>query len=193
MNPPSPQRFRRIRRAVRGVLEHGPIVSARWGWFRLGERYFDQHLGIETARPPELDAYGADAVRYEPLPYCLVRAALAAAIDPASVRRDVFLDAGLGRVVIMAATHPFTRVVGVELLERLSRLARRNLRAARPHLAAPAEVVTLDARQYEVPDDVSIINLFNPFTGEVMADVQRRIEASLRRRPPAPGHLRVPG
>jgi predicted RNA methylase len=170
------------------VLQHGPVTSARWGWYHFTERYFDQHLGIHTARRPEfdqLDEYGAESVRYEPLPYSLVRTALAAAVQPATVGRDVFLDygAGLGRVVIMAATHPFKRVLGVELLERLTRLAAENLRAARGSLKAPAEVLTRDARQFEVPDDVTIACLFNPFTGEVMADVQRRIEASLRRAP----------
>lgn len=177
-----------ITRVLRSVLKNGPVSAARWGWYHLGERYFDRQLGIHTARRPEFAGLAYDApesIRYEPLPYSLVRTALAKIVDDAPLENDVFLDygAGLGRIVIMAATHPFKRVIGVELLEALSEQAAANVKAATPHLLAPAEVVTFDARQFEVPDDVTVICLFNPFIGEAMADVQRRIEASLRRTP----------
>lgn len=182
-----------IVRALRSVLRQGPVSAGRWGLHHLEERYFDWRLGIRTARRPEFSAITYDApesIRYEPLPYSLVRTALAKVVPEAPLGNEVFLDygAGLGRVVIMAATNPFKRVLGVELLPTLSEQAALNVKAAAPWLRAPAEVMTADARQFEVPDDVTIICLFNPFVGEVMAAVQRRIEASLRR---APRRLRV--
>ena len=182
-----------ITRVLRSVLKNGPVSAARWGWYHLGERYFDRQLGIRTGRRPEFAGLAYDApesIRYEPLPYSLARTAMATIVDDAPLEREVFLDygAGLGRMVIMAATHPFKRVIGVELLPVLSEQAAANVKAAKPHLLAPAEVFTQDARQFEVPDDVTVICLFNPFIGEAMADVQRRIEASLCR---APRRLRI--
>lgn len=141
-----------ITRVLRSVLKNGSVSAVRWGWYHLGERYFDRQLGIRTARRPEFAGLAYDApesIRYEPLPYSLVRTALAKITDDAPLENDVFLDygAGLGRIVIMAATHPFKRVIGVELLEALSEQAAANVKAATPHLLAPAEVVTFDARR----------------------------------------------
>jgi tRNA1(Val) A37 N6-methylase TrmN6 len=99
-------------------------------------------------------------------------------------RADVFLDygAGMGRVLLMVARRQLERVVGVELLAPLAEIARENVRAAKPRLHSPVEVVVADAATYEVPDDVSIVFLFNPFVGTVMASTQAQVEASLRRR-----------
>lgn len=97
---------------------------------------------------------------------------------------DVFLDygSGLGRVLLMAARHRMKRVVGVELLASLAEAARRNVAAARRRLRAPVEIVTTDAASWEVPTDVSIVFLFNPFVGTVMEAVQKKLHTSLERR-----------
>ena len=30
-----------ITRVLRSVLKNGPVSAARWGWYHLGERYFN--------------------------------------------------------------------------------------------------------------------------------------------------------
>jgi hypothetical protein len=45
------------------------------------------------------------------------------------------------------------------------------------------ELVTVDAAQYDIPDDVTVAYFYNPFEGQVFSDVVDRIRASLVRRP----------
>ena len=98
---------------------------------------------------------------------------------------DVFLDygAGKGRALIAATMLPFSRIVGVELSEDLVKSARRNIGKARPRQAHRVELVTADARQFDVPDDVSVVHMFCPFTGDVFASTIDRLLASIDRRP----------
>ena len=98
---------------------------------------------------------------------------------------DVFVDygAGLGRSLLMAAHGELKRVIGVELLAPLAKLARQNVLAAKRRLKTPVEVFAADAMTWEVPDDVTVAYLFNPFIGGVMKAVQEKLRASLARRP----------
>jgi SAM-dependent methyltransferase len=146
-------------------------------------------LGVDTVGA---DAWGAQAYRgingnhYLPLQYALVGNVLRdVRKELRDVRPEVFLDygSGKGRVVLAAAQHPFKRVLGVEIVESLSEIARANIATAKRRLRAPIEVVTMDATTFEVPDDVTVVYLYNPFLGAVLAEVQKRIERSLSRQP----------
>jgi predicted RNA methylase len=100
---------------------------------------------------------------------------------------DVFVDlgSGKGRVVLQAALHyPFRRVHGVELSGHLHEIAQRNLALTR-HLLSGRDVqlVRADATEFPVPDDVTVVFLYNPFTGEAFATVVRRLLESLDRNP----------
>jgi predicted RNA methylase len=99
---------------------------------------------------------------------------------------DVILDigSGKGRVVFLAATHPVKRVIGVELSVKLFAIAQENLRRVRKWLVCKnIEFVCCDASVYEIPDDATIIYLFNPFVGPPFMKVVDNIRESLRRRP----------
>ena len=105
---------------------------------------------------------------------------------PIDSNRDVFIDygCGKGRAVVVAATHPFRRVIGVEFAPTLAELARTNVVAATPHLKCnDVEIVTENAMSYVVPDDVNVLFLFNPFSKHVMDAVLQRIHESLSRQP----------
>ena len=98
--------------------------------------------------------------------------------------RDALLDigSGLGRALVVAGTKPFRRVVGVEISPALAERASENV--ARAHgLRAPVEVVVADAREYEVPDDITVVHLFNPFSGSLLKDVIQKLHAAVTRRP----------
>jgi SAM-dependent methyltransferase len=100
--------------------------------------------------------------------------------------RDVFVDfgSGKGRAVYWAARYPFRRVIGVELSARLSTIARRNIDRNRHRLTCrDIELVTADVTQYAIPDDVTVVYLYNPFHGDIFADVVERLCASVRRNP----------
>lgn len=109
-------------------------------------------------------------------------------LPPSEVdREDVFLDLGCGkgRVLLEAAEHyPFRRVIGVESEPQLAEFARALLGENRRRLKDTQwEVVTTDAVEYEIPDDVTVAYLFDPFTGPVFDAVISRLEQSVDRRP----------
>jgi hypothetical protein len=102
-------------------------------------------------------------------------------------REDVLVDfgSGMGRAVYVAARHyPFRRVIGVELVPEFNAVAAENVRRMRSKLRCQdVKLVTGDATEFEVPDDMTYAYFFNPFTGELFANVFRNILASLERRP----------
>jgi len=101
-------------------------------------------------------------------------------------RDDVFADFGSGKgpAVLVAATFGFRRAIGVEISDELTRSARRNLERARLRpRAGRVEFVTADVLRYEIPDDLSVAYLYNPFTGLLFARFVERLLRSLERRP----------
>jgi hypothetical protein len=100
---------------------------------------------------------------------------------------DVFIDfgSGMGRVVLQAALHyPFRRVIGVELAGRLHETALANVERNRDRLACPdVRLVNANVLAYQIPDDVTIAFLYNPFVGDVFRTVVDRLIASVDRKP----------
>ena len=108
-------------------------------------------------------------------------------LDRGKVRpSDVFVDfgSGKGRVVYQAARYPFARVIGVEVAEEMNRIARANLEHGKRKLACrEVELVTCDAADYEIPDDMTYAYFYNPFSGETFRRVVANILASIDRNP----------
>lgn len=170
-----------VLKGMRRLFAKGPKDTARWVRYHLHERYREWSLGIDTAGSDEWKASLQNPLLhvYEPLSYEAIDAAFRAVeIRPGE---DVLLDygCGKGRIIIVGATHLFRRVIGIELLPELAAIARQNLTRAGKRLNCPeTEVVTTDATTYEVPPDVSVIFLFNPFRGDVLRKVQSQIHLS---------------
>jgi len=148
----------------------------------------DRILDVETAHGVDLADLGLaapDRVNYEAASWRDVRRVL----RPSEVRRnDVFLDlgSGKGRIVLMAARYPFSRVIGVELSESLTAIARRNVATCRLRLRCRnIELVTADVLGYRIPDDVSFVYMFNPFRGAIFETVITQLIASVDRCPRA--------
>lgn len=82
---------------------------------------------------------------------------------------DVFVDigSGKGRAVLVAAMYPFRRVIGLELSPSLNAIARANVERSLHRLRCKdVELVTADATQWELPDDVTVVFLANPYISE---------------------------
>jgi SAM-dependent methyltransferase len=179
-----------IRKAARGFLQRvrrrGFVHACRWTRHHLYERWRERRLGIDTAGFADWKGSVSrdDCHDYAPLSYaCIERALALVEIDAGS---DVFLDygCGKGRAVVVAATLPFRRVIGVDLVDALCEIARRNVKAASRHLRCQdVEIITADATTYVVPEEVSVIYLYNPFWGETLRAVQQRIRESNERSP----------
>jgi SAM-dependent methyltransferase len=153
----------------------------------LSERWFELRLGIRTGTRSlsvERRADGSLWKNYAPVGY---RSFLAARrllrVRPGE---DVFVDygAGKGRVLILAATLPFRRVLGVEVRPDLAAAARGNLRRAARRLRCPeVEILEASAEDLGVPDDATVLHFFDPFAGPILERLVDEIAASLERRP----------
>jgi precorrin-6B methylase 2 len=96
--------------------------------------------------------------------------------------RDVFLDygSGMGRVVVLAATYPFRKVIGIEVSSELNAIAKDNVRRAYKRLKCKdIDLITGDAASYVVPPEVNYVYLYNPFRGETLSRVFDNIRKSL--------------
>ncbi len=105
-------------------------------------------------------------------------------IDPSQY---TFLDlgSGKGRTLLMASEYLFRRVLGVELLPELSRIAEKNIRAFKSDRRKCETVESLcqDARVFEFPEEPLLIYLFNPFLESGLSRVVRNLERSLQASP----------
>ncbi len=95
------------------------------------------------------------------------------------------LGSGKGRSLLMAATHPFRRILGVEFMPDLHRAAERNISqqpAVRQHVRQ-MESFCMDARDFSFPLEPSVLYLFNPFPEPVLATVLTNARRSLADNP----------
>jgi Histone methylation protein DOT1 len=152
----------------------------------LGYLIFERRSGTRTGGEVSMEELGlADYNRqyYKPSHWLALRRALPRR-DLGS--NDVFIDfgSGMGRVVLQAGRYPLKRVIGVELSEELNAIARANLKRDRERLACrDVELVTSDALEYEIPDDVTIAYFYNPFRGDIFSTVIDRLIATVDRNP----------
>jgi SAM-dependent methyltransferase len=154
---------------------------------RLNDAMFERRLGVSTSEQVALEDLGLahpGRVEYTPSPWRELRRAL----PPSQVAPDdVFVDIGCGKgriLVLAATTYDCSRVMGVELSEELASTARANLEGVRGRLRTDrVEVVVADAAEWTVPDDVTIVYLYNPFRHELFGAAIDRVLESLDRRP----------
>jgi 16S rRNA G966 N2-methylase RsmD len=170
-------------RVARRLRNDGIAKTAHLAAERLYERYREFGLGINTRGHVEWHKLSDDPAckRYQAVPYrCLDIALRALAPEPG---QETLLDygSGKGRVLIQAARHPFRRVIGVERSADLCQAARENVEKARKKLRCQdIEITETDVRNYQVPPDVTVVFLFNPFVGQVLASALDHVHQSLR-------------
>jgi SAM-dependent methyltransferase len=152
----------------------------------LGVLVFDRRRGTATAGDVKLTDLGVaqpDRVDYTPSHWLTLWRILPRREIGAE---DVLIDlgSGKGRVVLQAARYPLKRVIGVEVSESLNSIARANLEADRAGLRCrDVQFVTSDVLAYDIPDDVTIAYLNNPFQGAILRAVIAKLLASVDRHP----------
>jgi hypothetical protein len=158
----------------------------RWMRRNVSELLFDRRYGIHTSGRIDLSEFGLahqERVYYIASNWHILRRALRRyEIGP----DDVFIDigSGMGRVVLEATRYPFKRVIGVELARELHGIAEENVRRTRRRLrCAEVELVNSDILDYDLPDDVTFVYMFNPFRGGIFRAVIGNLIQSLDRNP----------
>jgi 16S rRNA G966 N2-methylase RsmD len=175
------------------LREYGPVRCWKHLKFLKQSRssqdadVFDQEYGVDTGEIVPL--YGLTVqspniffgIQYQPSPPDICEAAIK--VLPIEPHEFCFVDlgAGKGRVLLIASSFGFKRLIGVEFAEELVKIARKNLQSC-----TGTEIICADAADFEFPDGNLVIYLFNPFERPVMEKVIHRLakasEAKTERR-----------
>lgn len=155
----------------------------RYVIFRLSEMFYEWRYGIVSDREILASQLGiTDLACHDYLATGYLRFRQLMRHLAIRADEDVFLDygSGLGRAVILAATYPFRKVIGVELVGDLHGKAQDNVRRALRRLRCrDIELYNADARSFHIPADVTIIYMWNPFSGAVLRQVLANIRQSI--------------
>jgi SAM-dependent methyltransferase len=164
--------------AARGV---GSVLTV------AGTVAFERRLGLETdqlATLEDLGVAGCGRMDYQPSAWFSLRRFLPLReVGPT----DVFLDVGSGKgrmLIVAASRYPLRRVEGIEVSPHLAAVARANIQRARPRLRCQdVSVVVADASLHPVPDDVTIIYLYNSIVDDAFEAFAARAIESFDRKP----------
>lgn len=104
---------------------------------------------------------------------------------PVSAYSFVDIGCGKGRALMLATSHPFADICGVELNPALAETAKTNLEKWRSlqHPVSPTHVVCGDATEFVFPERPCLIYLYNPFADPILKLLLDRIERSFRANP----------
>lgn len=98
-----------------------------------------------------------------------------------------FIDigSGKGRALLMAADYPFRRILGIELLPGLHRVAQENLSIYKSASQQCFELEARcgDAREFVFPPEPTVLYLFNPLPEPGVVEVMARLDRSLSQYP----------
>ena len=153
------------------------------------DRIFDRLLGVSTreisVRDGTVFSDGGENTYYQGSQWLPVRRALK---DLAPGPSDVLVDlgSGKGKVLLIAGRLPYRRVIGVEVDEKLSELSRHNIMHSQQWSRAQSvESITASVLDWRIPDETSVVFMYNPFIGETFRTAVRHILESYERRPRA--------
>jgi SAM-dependent methyltransferase len=170
-----------------------PVTSSVSARIREGAQRRLQRLILERryGMPPgalrevplrEVGLYAPDRVGHVASPW----GALSLILDPSEVTPDdVFLDlgCGMGSVIIEAAArYSFRRVIGVDIAPQFTEVARETIGGSRSRMRCQdVDVVTTDVLDYEIPDVVTVVYMFDPFKGPILGAAVAKLIASVDR------------
>jgi hypothetical protein len=175
------------------VRRRGVRASAAYAYYWLADSIRVGRLGIGPAMratdrylsTDDLGTCGSSANGHHPsASFYMFRAAMRRFVRPRE--SDVFLDygSGLGRALVLAATYPFRRVIGVECVALLNERAAGIIDLVKPRLACrDIRLETASAATFLIPRDVTVIYLFNPFGPDIFRSVLDNIKQSLEEAP----------
>jgi len=151
----------------------------------------ERELGIRTFGAHASDELSIDADSkwgghlYQPSSSVLFEKTLN--VLPFKLADKVFLDigSGKGRALILAAEAGFRKVIGVEYAAELNDLAHTNIERVRDRFPnTEFELQEGDALQYDIPEEVDVIYLFNPFDETATKELLKKVKPAFERMKP---------
>lgn len=156
---------------------------------RYGDMDFDWDYRVDTtsanvSRRADLLA-ALTGHRYQPSDPALFHESIHSLGIDYSQFQFVDLGSGKGRTLLMAAEYPFQRIVGVEAVPALHRVAVENIRAYKSatQQCDVLESVCGDARDFRFPPGPLVLFLFNPLPEPGLRAMAANLRASLREHP----------
>ena len=102
-------------------------------------------------------------------------------------RQFTFIDlgSGKGRTLLMASDYPFRRILGVELLPELHRIAQENIAVYKNESQVCFDIESLcaDGLDFEFPLEAIVLYLFNPLPAAGLSRVLGRLRDSVQQSP----------
>jgi SAM-dependent methyltransferase len=173
-----------IRGSLLSILDSQRVINFR-------ERRFDRRFGVDTAGiiPREdlkIDGpSAAHAIHYQPVQPVLLLHAVAGL--PINYPDYTFLDfgCGKGKALLLASSFPFKKIVGVELSAELVQTAASNWKKykSKKQRCNTLELVGMDAAKFPIPETPLVCFFYNPFREEIMSQVLKNIEESVKQNP----------
>jgi SAM-dependent methyltransferase len=126
---------------------------------------------------------------YQPTEAALFHEMLASLMSSAKIdfREFTFIDigSGKGRALLMAADYPFRRVLGVELLPELHRVAQENMSKYKSdsQQCFAIDCLLADASDFTFTPEPTVLYLFNPLPEPGLAKMIGNLERSLGQHP----------
>jgi SAM-dependent methyltransferase len=108
-------------------------------------------------------------------------------VAPIDLPEFTFIDigSGKGRALLMASQYPFRRILGVELLPELHRVAQENISKYKSdsQQCFAIDCVLADASEFDLPAEPTVLYLFNPLPESGLVRMIMNLEQSLREHP----------
>lgn len=176
-----------VRSIIQHLRESGLGGAVTHYWVRGLDTIHERRLGIKTWEFISLETEGidnSDFQRYSATSYTEFRQLM----KHVSIcnGEEVFVDygSGLGRVLVMAATYPFKRVMGLEVVERFNMAAAANFDKCKAKLkCTELDLVTGDASAFVPPPDATVFYFNNPFKPHLVTQAIANIHSSLTKSP----------
>jgi hypothetical protein len=191
MAPPGPVEVMRSIRAAPIVYIATQLMGLSTVIASLRNWAFDAWNGVDTRGECSLNPFSvvgdhkAQATYYGGVDAKVLREALTSAAICFSEYVFVDLGSGKGKAVLVAASWPFHRVIGVEFVQEFHEVALQNLQRYRRSKIKCGSICVrlLDASRFEFPEEPLVVCLFNPFNAALLKRVLGNLKTTLKRRP----------
>ena len=146
--------------------------------WRLREEFFpekhpyDQLTGCNTSGMIHARRLGPEAEDYQPVDPDVFRACLHRLPEDLAAFTFVDVGCGKGRALLLAEEYQFRKIIGVEFSRKLAKIAAANAAKIRSQRTS---VVHADARSFQFPPEPLVVFLYNPFSGDILRSVMKRL------------------
>lgn len=155
--------FHIIKNEMRGEKKYGIESTA------TDELHELEELGIDTQH-----ATMYMPVSYDVLEHCFLK------VDIQNSNHFLDIGCGMGRAMAVASTFGAEKITGIDFSKSLIVKTKENiLQAKQKHPTTAFKAILQDAYYYDIPLDVDVIFMFNPFDDFVLEKVLQNIDESI--------------